>query len=87
MTDDAAYSLARAILALADAIDRATERRARPARATALRDVRRARNMTQREAANLLGVSQTMVSMLESGERTPNAALQAQILERFGAGS
>lgn len=49
-----------------------------------VREMREAREMTQEQVAELLGLAASAVSRIESGERGLTAAELAQLAERFG---
>lgn len=49
-----------------------------------LRDARRDKGMTQVEAAQKLGVSQTYLSLFEKGKRTPSGRLAKKVVDLFG---
>jgi transcriptional regulator with XRE-family HTH domain len=55
-------------------------------RATRLADCRRARNMTQRELARRLGVTQNYIPALEAGTRDPGPSLRKPLMQVLGAG-
>lgn len=49
----------------------------------ALKDLRKSRNMTQKEVAAALGISQNSISMYERGEREPDMKLLSAFGELF----
>ena len=53
-------------------------------RATRLRDLRRARGLTQRSLAEKLGVTQNYIPALEAGSRNASAKLRDLLMELFG---
>lgn len=50
----------------------------------AIRSVRESKGLTQREAAAVLGVSETHLSLLENGKNRPSLALVEAIAEAWG---
>ncbi|WP_081665727.1 helix-turn-helix domain-containing protein [Ruminiclostridium papyrosolvens] len=49
-----------------------------------LKQIRKRKRLTQIEFANLLGVSQCYVTLLESGKRTPSMSMLEQFSEKLG---
>lgn len=49
-----------------------------------LKEIRLLRGMTQRELAEKLGIEQSTISLYETGERIPNAAMAAKIASTLG---
>lgn len=49
-----------------------------------IRELREARNMTQKELAQRTGVSQVSIYMYESGETTPKAAIVGKLASALG---
>ena len=49
-----------------------------------LKEIRLLRGMTQRELAEKLGIEQSTISLYETGERMPNAAMAAKIASTLG---
>ena len=49
-----------------------------------LKEIRLLRGMTQREIAEKLGIEQSTISLYETGERMPNAAMAAKIASTLG---
>lgn len=51
---------------------------------TKLRDHRRRKRLTQADAARQLGISQSLVSMVERGERVPRREIMRRIARMIG---
>lgn len=64
-------------------MDRTRKRRTEPD--SPLRNIRRARTMSQGVLASLAGVSQRFISMAERGERQPSHDLQVRIATILGS--